>query len=155
MRIIQKPLAERLLDWVEFDTNGGCWLWFGSTTRGYGQTPWKRGPRRAHRASWEIHHGAISGDLLVCHRCDVPLCVNPAHLFLGTGAENSADMSKKGRGSRRRGIPVRRLSPNERQRLMAALAEQLPVTVIARELGTTPGTVRHWRNHHTGEAGRP
>lgn len=82
----------------------GCWLWTG----------WKGGPDgskygyisvggragrgcRAHRVSWELHHGPIPEGMHVLHKCDVPLCVNPEHLFLGTRSDNMQDMISKGR----------------------------------------------------------
>ena len=57
----------------------------------------------AHRVSWEIHKGEIPKDVQVLHRCDVPACVNPSHLFLGTNTDNIADKLLKNRQHRMRG----------------------------------------------------
>jgi hypothetical protein len=71
----------------------GCWLWEGYVRSGYGRL---RG-KSVHRLAWEEVNGPIPAGLSICHRCDVRLCCNPEHLFLGTNADNNRDMSAKGR----------------------------------------------------------
>lgn len=81
----------------------GCWEWMGSYFgTGYGQFTVRMGRTRknwiAHRYAWARTFGPIPDGLWVLHRCDNPKCVRPDHLFLGTHADNMADMKAKGRG---------------------------------------------------------
>ena len=84
------------------EPNSGCWLWMGNCIRsGYGRfgnrTRNKAQNILAHRLAWEFARGTIPTGMLVLHKCDVPLCVNPDHLFLGTGQDNMTDKCRKGR----------------------------------------------------------
>jgi len=76
----------------------GCWLWTGAKMRwGYANFKIDGKYFRVHRLAWELVKGEIPEGLFVLHSCDVRHCVNPAHLFLGTQADNVDDMIKKGR----------------------------------------------------------
>ena len=92
-----------------------CILWTGCISKGYGVL-WVNGQnRRVHRLVWEARFGSIPIGLCVCHRCDVPLCVNLDHLFLGSQAENRLDCVQKDRHAKgdRSGA---RLHPHTRPR---------------------------------------
>lgn len=93
--------------WEKVKKTDGCWLWQGCRNQdGYGHLLHSKGKVvGAHRLSFTFVHGEIPKGLFVCHTCDVPACVRPSHLFLGTPKDNTQDAARKGK---MRGAPRER-----------------------------------------------
>ena len=102
------PLQERFDAKYVPEPNSGCWLWSAAVTPSggakgkppkafYGTILVGRRGTLAHRVSYQLHCGHIPSGMSVLHTCDVPLCVNPEHLFLGTQTDNMRDCVAKGR----------------------------------------------------------
>ena len=91
-------MKDRFLNSFEMITESGCWVWGGSVNEsGYGQMTWKNRSYSAHRFSYQQFVGSIPESMCVLHQCDVPSCVNPNHLFLGTNQDNMKDKVSKER----------------------------------------------------------
>jgi hypothetical protein len=126
----------------------GCWLWLG------GWSPEKYGKvgRRskflgqAHRMFYELRHGPIPAEMVVCHKCDTPPCVNPDHLVLGTQADNMADLVAKGRALHLKRKPPVRLCRETRQ---AIASSRERTAVLARRYGISGSTVKSIRRSST------
>jgi HNH endonuclease len=116
--------------WSKVDRGGDCWLWTACrTVDGYGTFRFGGKIHKAHRLSWFFANGEIPSGSLVCHHCDIPACVRPSHLFLGTDKDNAIDRDAKGRGARRDRHP--------RAKLTAAIVDQIRRRVAGGEMQKT------------------
>jgi hypothetical protein len=107
-KLVQKQYHGLTLEdrfWRYVKKEEGCWRWLSYIDpQGYGRLNYNARPMLASRISYLIHFGEVPAGMAVCHKCDNPSCTNPDHLFLGTQADNVADMERKGR-ARKRGKP--------------------------------------------------
>jgi hypothetical protein len=147
-----KPKDVSVRFWDKVQKTDTCWLWRGALDGhfGYGMFHQTRGARRAHRVAWELTHGPIPAGLCVMHSCDVPACVNPAHLSLGSHADNNADMKAKGRerkvGQRGTENPAARLTERD---VLAIRASSESSPRVAAQFGVSKKTVLDIRNGKT------
>ena len=130
--------------WSKVIKSSGCWIWNGAKfTNGYGafSRGRKLGLIRAHRFSYMLAHGNIPNGLCVLHSCDVPTCVNPGHLWLGTDHDNSVDRGVKGRTAR--GSKINKSKLHESQVLLIRNLRHKgisPVT-IGKQFGVSRKTI--------------
>ncbi len=127
-------IAQRF--WAKVDKSGECWVWTGARwSFGHGAVSINRVVHGAHRISWQFANGEIPDGMNVLHHCDNPPCVNPAHLYLGSFADNGRDMAVRARGRNKLTFDQVREA-----RTRAALGESLES--IARGLPVCSASVR-------------
>lgn len=93
-----KTHQERFWAKVDMRSADECWMWLGGRDRyGYGTFCADGVRHTASHFAYEFQKEPVAHGLCVCHKCDTPLCCNPAHLWVGTHADNIHDRDKKGR----------------------------------------------------------
>jgi len=131
----------------------GCVLWIGGAPgEGYGTFRIAAVNARAHRVSYVMAHGPIPMGLVVRHTCHRPRCINPAHLIVGTQAENAQDMLKAGRAPRGPGSNPRKLCAIGALIIRGDNILGVPVKETARNLGVHVSTVAEGRAERRWEA---
>lgn len=154
LKTIGAWVVDLFLSEVEQIPIAGCWIWTGRVDgNGYGRAAIGDQYFGAHKLSFILFNGDVPEGLHVCHRCDVPLCVNPHHLFAGTRSQNMSDAFRKGRLI----PPTFRGEPNPvrgeqhyRARLNQAKVDAIRAsdktdTELAREHGVDRSTIRSAR----------
>lgn len=126
------------------EPNSGCFLWLNKLNKdGYGSIELRNRQMSAHRFAYVIFKGPIPDNILVCHHCDVPCCVNPEHLFLGTDKDNRQDSIRKGRAyliGQPQGVKHARAKFTETQ-VRAIRNDPRPQARIGKDYGVGQGTI--------------
>ncbi len=136
--------------WAKVDKSSDCWVWTASLDdKGYGQLGVDKRPLRAHRISYRIQHGEIPDGLHVLHHCDNPPCVRPDHLFLGTHADNMADMCKKGRHYKGETHPNVKLTEGDVLTIRGLYSEGMRLYRLAGFFGMSISTIHNIVNRTT------
>lgn len=131
----------------------GCWIWMGASRVSrkwpYGSF-WLDGKlEMAHRAAWQLFHGAIPDGALICHSCDVPLCVNPAHLFCGSAMDNMLDMRAKGRSAEGHCVRAAKIAKLTPEQVTEIRASALSHGKLAKLYGMSRGAIQHIKEGRT------
>ena len=124
-----------------------CWVWTGChSSLGYGKLTRNNKSYKAHRYSWMIHNGSIPSGMFVLHHCDVPNCVNPDHLFLGTQTDNMKDMDNKGRRTIGEKKSNAKLNNKKVKEIRQLLLKKVTQEVIAKQYGVSQKII--WNIKH-------
>ena len=146
------PPFKRLLSGYDQCPETGCWVWTGYLyANGYGGIKAFGKMVLAHRLSYELHKGPIPEGREILHSCDNKACINPAHLSVGTHAQNMADAADRGlmrSGEKHPMYGVKNPRPKQANRVVVLGKEYESQKAAERALGLGSGTVRYWLKHN-------
>lgn len=135
-------------------TESGCWEWKGCRIKGRGYgivkrfVDGKKKYRKVHRVAYELAIGPVPEGLMVCHHCDNPPCINPEHLFAGTGSDNMSDCVKKGRYK----SPAKAKLPKDVRMEVRRLAKEGKTQMwLANKFGVSQTTIWRTKNGYKDE----
>lgn len=137
-----RPIEERFAEKYEVDPATNCWIWTGSLVRGgYGMLKrYQQDAILAHRFSFQLHNGPIPDGMIVRHLCNMPSCVNPNHLQLGTHEENMRDLNRSGRA---------RVLSCEDVAAAIDLLKSMSLSAVAKRFGVDRSTLSRALNYAT------
>ena len=155
MRRYRKRLAPITTQYIEDNvtilSESGCWIWnLAVTTKGYGYIKIAGRKAFAHRVSYSIFNGEIPIGMLVCHRCDTPLCVNPTHLWLGTISDNVVDMVSKGRHAKTKNAGTKNgMAKLDVETVRTIRMDGSKRIVLANQFGVSLTTIHNIKSGHS------
>jgi len=160
VRVYHRIPMEQRLQRLTAINDQGCWVWAGNVNKdGYGLTNYHGKTMAAHRVSYMVRVGEIAKGLSVLHSCDVPACINPSHLHLGTQAQNRRECVERGRNAPQHGEfnPQSRLTEDQASQILELSRSGEKTRLLADKFSVSGATIsairsgRRWA--HLGGAG--
>jgi hypothetical protein len=149
---LTKEVLTRFESYYRRGNENECWPWLGSKqSRGYGffglrASGVSRKTYSAHRLAWSIANSRdIPSGKMICHTCDNPSCVNPKHLYLGTGFDNNSDTVVRGRANRKTGEQCSWAKLTE-QDVLAILESKEKQVILARRYKVSQSHISHLKS---------
>lgn len=148
-----RTLDEQTRFWSQVRIAGpdDCWPWMSAIVRRYGHFAAREKSVKAHRYAYQITKGTIPKGQIVRHTCDNPPCCNPAHLIVGTHADNAKDRDSRGRGADRKGDkhPYRKIDSERLILIRRRLDRGEKLHSVAQEFGISVTQTSRIKNRKT------
>lgn len=144
-----KTPYDRFMKKIKINNQTGCWEWTASLYgRGYGQfkEDSKKSSVGAHRWSAKNLAGLDIDNMVVCHKCDNPKCVNPEHLFVGSHQDNITDMVNKKRHQHGVNHYKTKLTENDVRYIRSSIKSGYQ---LAKDFNVTEQHIGHIKNYRT------